>query len=105
MSDDPNDILDGDLADDPEGEQLAETGRALGAARPVPAPSFRGELGRLMGALRLARPVAHWRAKALGLVLAGAVLLGLAGAGVAGSGPLRPDRLTGAPLSSAPQDR
>lgn len=101
MSQEPSDIL----GPEPEGEQLAHTTRSLSRARPVPSPSFRGELGRLLATARLLRPIAHWRAKTLGLTLAGVLLLGVSGAGVAGSGPLAPTHLTSAPPSSAASAR
>jgi hypothetical protein len=96
MSGDLNDIL-GPEAD---GQQLAQTTRSLNRARPVPSPTFRGELGRLVRAVKLIRPVARWRVKALALAVCGALLLGAAGMGVAGSGPLAPTHMTSAPVSS-----
>jgi hypothetical protein len=101
MSAEPNDFL----GPEPDSEQLGETTRSLGGARPVPSPTFRGELGRLLSLVALVRPVARWRAKALALAVAGALLLGVAVLGVAGSGPLAPSHLSGAPLSSAHQAR
>ncbi|MGN6372920.1 MAG: hypothetical protein ACTHM1_08000 [Solirubrobacteraceae bacterium] len=101
MSDEPTEIL----GPEPDDEQLADTTRSLGGARPVPSPAFRGELGRLLGIARLIPPVAHWRAKAVGVAVAGALLLGAVGAGVAGSGPLAPSRVTSASASSTPSAR
>jgi hypothetical protein len=96
MSDELSDILDPDA----DAHQLAQTTCSLNKARPVPSPTFRGELGRLVRAVKLIRPVARWRVKALALAACGALLLGAAGAGVAGSGPLAPTHLTSAPVSS-----
>lgn len=98
MSDESNDMLGAE----PDEERLAETGRLLGSERPVPSPGFRGELGRLLRAVMLVRPISRLRAKALCLAVAGALLLGLAAAGVAGSGPLAPSRSSATPASSSP---
>lgn len=84
MSDELDDILEAGV----EREQLDDTAHALVHARPVPAPSFRGALARLLRAVPIPRPVRHLRAKALALAIGGALLLAVAGAGVAGSGPL-----------------
>jgi hypothetical protein len=67
-----------------------ELERLLQDARPLPSPSFRGALARLLAATPLPRVVRHWRLKAIALAAGGAILLALAGAGVAGSGPLAP---------------
>lgn len=88
MSEELNDLM----GPEPDSEQLGETTRSLSAARPVPSPTFRGELGRLLGLVALVRPVARWRMKALALAVVGALLLGTAGVGVAGSGPLAPKK-------------
>lgn len=101
MSDELSDIS----SSEPDRERLEETGRSLSGARPVPSPTFRGDLGRLIGAAQLVRAVAHWRAKALAAAVAGALLVGVAGAGVAGSGPLAPSHLSAAPVSSVSQAR
>lgn len=101
MSDELSDIS----SDEPDRERLQETGRSLRGARPVPSPSFRGDLGRLIGAAQLVSAVTHWRAKALAAALAGALLLGVAGAGLAGSGPLAPTHLSSAPISSTTHTR
>ncbi len=79
---------------------LAETAALLAAARPRPAPGFRGALRRqtlAAAAGRLGPRPSHLRRRVLALLLAGAVLvLAAAGGGLAGHGPLaRPATVAG----------
>jgi len=93
----PDDIrrdLPPDL-DRSEGEPLVTLAMRLQAQRPVPAPSFRGDLGRKL--LRVSgRPRAGLVTQRIARVLAasyiasGLLLLAIAAIGLAGSGPLAP---------------
>jgi hypothetical protein len=67
---------------------LRETGDLVAGLRPVPAPRFRGALGRRLQAQRpRSRPPSLAPRVTLLLVL-GLLLLALAAAGLAGAGPL-----------------
>lgn len=78
-----------------ERDALLALGLHLQAVRPVPAPTFRGELGRrLLGASASRRPRATTpravRALAAVYVTTGALLLSVAALGLTGAGPLAP---------------
>jgi hypothetical protein len=84
---DPDGELEPDAADR---AALAETATRLAAARPLPAPGFRGDLRRrtLGSGRRLVARPPHLRRRVLAFVCAGAVLVALAATGLAGHGPL-----------------
>jgi hypothetical protein len=84
----PTDIRE-DLEPGAPGE-LVELGERLIAARPLPSPAFRGELGRHLAA-RARRRLSPGRLRALVVVYAGSgvALLIVAALGAAGAGPIR----------------
>jgi hypothetical protein len=89
----------------PEAERaaLARLAERLERERPLPAPGFRGELGRRLSARErptafaprgsaarrwsAARAGARWRLAASGYAAAGLLCLAVAAAGLAGAGP------------------
>lgn len=83
-----------------DGQEVSDVEELLKTARPLPSPSFRGALARLVVATPLPRAVSQWRAKAVALTVGGILLLALAGAGVAGHGPLAPSHEAAAAASS-----
>jgi hypothetical protein len=75
--------------------ELAAVARRLQAERPVPAPRFRGELGRELAGARARHgteslPRRRALAAAAWCSFAGLALLALAAAGLAGAGPFAP---------------
>jgi hypothetical protein len=72
-----------------EAEPMVELGLRLEAARPLPAPGFRGELRRRLGGAQAAGAVAPRRVRALAAsyALTGLLLLAIGAAGAAGGGP------------------
>ncbi len=68
---------------------MVEMGLKLSGARPLPAPSFRGELRRRLAGAQASGGVAPRRVRALAAsyALSGLLLLAVAAAGVAGGGP------------------
>jgi hypothetical protein len=85
---DRDDILDPTLGQE-ERERLLETARLLERARPIPRPSFRGELGRQMrarsaGPQRLRLLISAYAGT--GLALLAVVAVGLGGIGPLASG-------------------
>jgi hypothetical protein len=91
----PDDIrrdLPPDL-DRSESEPFVALAMRLQAQRPVPAPSFRGELGRKLLRVGGARALVTRRTArvlAASYVASGLLLLGIAAIGLAGVGPLAP---------------
>lgn len=65
-----------------------DVGRRLAGERPVPAPAYRGALGRHLGARRPPSRPANLCRRVLALAVPGLILLALALAGLAGAGPL-----------------
>jgi hypothetical protein len=72
-----------------EAERMLELAQQLSAARPLPAPGFRGNLRRQLAGAQAAGAVAPRRVRALAgaYALSGMALLAIAAAGVAGGGP------------------
>ncbi|HET6998400.1 MAG TPA: hypothetical protein VFI03_07395 [Solirubrobacterales bacterium] len=69
--------------------RMVEVGGQLDAARPLPAPGFRGELRRRLAGTQADGGVAPRRVRtfALSYALSGLLLLAVAALGVAGGGP------------------
>jgi hypothetical protein len=72
-----------------EAERMLELALQLEAARPLPAPGFRGELRRRLVAAQAGGATAPRRVRAFALsyALSGLLLLAVAAVGVAGTGP------------------
>jgi hypothetical protein len=72
-----------------EREELVLVAERLEHDRPVPAPTFRGDLRRHLLGTRGRRSMApgHFRALAAGYTFAGAACLAVAAVGLAGVGP------------------
>ncbi len=70
-------------------ERITAIAERLEQERPLPAPGFRGELGRLLAGAEAEGAVAPRRIRSLAFssALSGLLLLAVAAVGVAGSGP------------------
>lgn len=82
-----NDDLEPGLGDG-ERRALARVAAYLEQERPVPAPSFRGDLGRRLADQRPARGIVFKRRLAIAYAASGGFLLLIAAAGLVGIGPL-----------------
>jgi hypothetical protein len=95
-----NDDFDDILPDRHDNAELEGTARMLQSERPLPSPTFRGELARRLGGAKARRTPPRLRARAIGLAAAGVLLLASAAIGVAGQGPLAPSAGAQAPAAS-----